>query len=183
MSEQLLSWIVAIVGLSGFFLAGRKVWWSWYVNIVCQVFWFLYALVSETPAFFATALVYTLVFTINAVKWTKEHNRHKNEVAQGLYRTKAVPIDARQFEGGMDNANIILDWLHFHDIPAWWKEPAQSFMNAENRYVKETPETIRILDRKGTVDLCPDEYVVLGSNNTVYIFQADAFETAYERVK
>lgn len=182
MNEQILSWIVAAIGLSGFFLAGRKVWWCWYVNIACQVFWFLYAWVSETPAFFATALFYTVVFTINAIKWTKEHFIRKSEASQGLYRTKSAPIDARYFEGGPDSANEILIWLRTHDIQAWWKESAQSFMNAENRYVKEMPETIRILDREGTVDLCPGEYVVLGSNNYIYILQAEAFESTYERV-
>jgi hypothetical protein len=45
------------------------------------------------------------------------------------------------------------------------------------------PETIRIMDRRGTLDLAIGEYVVLGSNETVYIFQAEAFESAYEKVE
>lgn len=182
MNEQVLSWIVAAVGLSGFFLAGRKVWWCWYVNIACQVFWFLYAWVSETPAFFATAAVYTVVFSINAYKWTTDHFTRKSEENNGLYRTKAVPIDARYFKGGIDSAEEILDWIIGYGFQAWWKEPASSFVNEDGRYVREMPETIRILDREGTLDLCPGEYVVLGSSNRIYIFQADAFESAYERV-
>lgn len=182
MNEQLLSWIVAIVGLSGFFLAGRKVWWCWYVNIACQVFWFLYAWVSETPAFFVAALVYTVVFIINAYKWTKEHFARKAEASQGLYRTKSVPVDARYFEGGTESAEEILEWLIGHGFEAWWKEPASSFVNVHGQYVRAMPETIRILDREGTLDLCPYEYVVLGSSNRIYIFKADAFESAYERV-
>lgn len=70
-SEQLLSWLVGAIGITGFFLAGRKVWWSWYVNIACQVFWVLYAIASSTPAFFVTAAFYTAVFSYNAWKWTK----------------------------------------------------------------------------------------------------------------
>lgn len=182
-NEQLLSWIVAAVGLSGFFLAGRKIWWSWYVNIACQVFWFMYAWVSETPAFFATAVFYTVVFTINAIKWTKEHIARKGEASQGLYRTKSVPIDARQFEGGFDSAGEVMSWLAEYDIESWWKEPAVSRLNEHGLYVKEQPETLRILDRQGTLDVSPGEYVVLGSNNAVYVFHAEAFESAYERVK
>lgn len=183
MNEQILSWIVAAVGLSGFFLAGRKVWWCWYVNIACQIFWFLYAWVSETPAFFFTALFYTVVFTINAYKWTKEHFERKSEANQGLYRTKAVPIDARYFSGGLESADEIIHWLFTHEIQAWWKEPAASRLNEHGLYIKEHPETLRVLDRKGTLDVSPGEYVVLGSSHTVYIFQAEAFESAYERVK
>lgn len=179
-NEQILSWIVAAVGLSGFFLAGRKVWWCWYVNIACQVFWFLYAWVSETPAFFATALFYTVIFTINAIKWTKDHFSNKSK--KGQYRTRSSPVDALHFEGGFDSATAIMDWLHSHDIQAWWKEPAASYVNENGRYLKAMPETIRILDREGTVDLCPGEYAVLGANDRVYIFHADAFESAYERV-
>jgi hypothetical protein len=74
-NAQILSWIVGAIGIGGFFLAGRKVWWCWYVNIACQVFWALYAIASETPAFFVTAGFYTVVFGWNAYKWTKEHRR------------------------------------------------------------------------------------------------------------
>jgi hypothetical protein len=182
MNEQVLSWVVATIGLSGFFLAGRKVWWSWYVNIACQVFWFMYAWVSETPAFFATAAVYTVVFSYNAYKWTKEHFARKSEANQGLYRTKAVPIDARYFSGGIECADAIIYWLAQHGHNAWWKEEASSFVNGDGRYVREMPETLRIFDREGTLDLGPGEYVVLGSSNRIYIFQKDAFESAYERV-
>lgn len=75
LNEQLLSWLVGAIGISGFFLAGRKVWWSWYVNIACQLFWVLYAIASSTPAFLVTAAFYTAVFSINAWKWTRD--RHK----------------------------------------------------------------------------------------------------------
>lgn len=69
---QILSWIVTVVGISGFFLAGKKVWWSWYVNLGCQAIWYAYAFVTLQPAFFASASFYTVVFGYNAWKWTKE---------------------------------------------------------------------------------------------------------------
>lgn len=86
-NEQLLSWLVGAIGITGFFLAGRKVWWSWYVNIICQVFWVLYAIVSSTPAFFVTAAFYTAVFSYNAWKWTK--GRHKVDPADSNLVTHA----------------------------------------------------------------------------------------------
>jgi hypothetical protein len=182
MNAQTLSWVVTAIGISGFLLAGRKVWWSWYVNIACQFIWAMYAFLSDTPAFYVASAFYFIVFSINAFKWTKEHLTRKGEAKLGLYRTKAVPIDARYFEGGFDAADEIIHWLAQNGYPSWWKEEAASRLNIHGLYVKEQPETIRILDREGTLDLCPGEYVVLGSSNRIYIFQSDAFESAYERV-
>ena len=73
MSNQLWSWILTIVGLTGFIFVGRKVWWAWYINIACQILWFAYAIVSEQYGFLVAALAYTVVFTRNAVSWTREH--------------------------------------------------------------------------------------------------------------
>jgi hypothetical protein len=66
------SWILTVVGLTGFVLAGRKVWWAWYINIACQGLWFTYALVTHQYGFIVASVAYTVVFTQNAVKWTRE---------------------------------------------------------------------------------------------------------------
>lgn len=67
------SWILGFVGLIGFWLAGRKVWWAWYVNIANQVLWTIYSLVTEQYGFLVATVFYFWVFTNNAIKWTKEH--------------------------------------------------------------------------------------------------------------
>jgi hypothetical protein len=178
-NEQTLSWIISILGMSGFLLAGRKVWWCWYINIACQLFWFMYAIASNTPAFFVTAMFYSGIFSVNAWNWTREH--FANKAQKGQYRTKSSPVDALYFKGGVENASEIMAWLGAREIQAWWKEPAESYVNSDGRYLKALPETIRILDREGTLDLCPGEYVVLGNNDRVYIYDGDAFESVYER--
>lgn len=66
------SWLLTAVGVTGFVLAGRKVWWAWYVNIGCQVLWVTYAVVTEQWGFIAASAVYTVVFTQNAIRWTRE---------------------------------------------------------------------------------------------------------------
>lgn len=63
---QILSWLVGAVGLTGFYFAGKKVWWSWYINLFCQILWFTYAIVTGQPAFLVTAAVYSVIFAINA---------------------------------------------------------------------------------------------------------------------
>jgi hypothetical protein len=74
-----MDWILTAVGLTGFILAGQKVWWAWYVNIACQVLWFWYAISTEQYGFIVASVVYTIVFTRNAIKWTRE--RHDNEAS------------------------------------------------------------------------------------------------------
>lgn len=72
-----MDYILTFVGLLGFVLAGRKVWWAWYVNIACQALWFAYGLIFKQYGFIVGAIFYTVVFTINARRWTKEHNDKK----------------------------------------------------------------------------------------------------------
>ncbi|UQS94746.1 PnuC-like nicotinamide riboside transporter [Arthrobacter phage Argan] len=90
--EQILSWVVGIIGITGFFLAGKRVWWCWYLNIFCQIMWVWYAFVSNTPAFFVTAGFYTVVFSINAWKWTKEHLTVKRMLEEEAERTNRIEL-------------------------------------------------------------------------------------------
>lgn len=67
------SYILTVVGLSGFWLAGKKVWWAWYINVAAQALWATYAVVTTQYGFLVGAAVYTVVFSRNAYKWTTEH--------------------------------------------------------------------------------------------------------------
>lgn len=44
--EQLFPYILMGVGIVGFELAGRRVWWAWYVNIANQGLWLAFALIT-----------------------------------------------------------------------------------------------------------------------------------------
>lgn len=67
------SYLLVAVGLLGFIVTGRKLWWGWYVNIGCQALWFTYAVLTHQWGFLLGAIVYTLVFSWNAWQWTREH--------------------------------------------------------------------------------------------------------------
>lgn len=71
--NQIWSWILSAVGLSGFFLAGKKVWWAWYVNIANQVLWTFYSFYTQQWGFLAGTAFYLWVFSRNAYLWTKEY--------------------------------------------------------------------------------------------------------------
>ncbi len=73
MDDWWWSWLLTVVGLTGFVLAVRKVWWAWYVNIGCQVLWLSYALATEQYGFIVAAAAYLFVSTQYAISWTREH--------------------------------------------------------------------------------------------------------------
>lgn len=66
------SWVLTAVGLTGFILAGQKIWWCWYVNIACQGLWLAYALTTDQFGFVVASVFYAVVFTRNAVAWTRD---------------------------------------------------------------------------------------------------------------
>ena len=72
MNNEYWSYILVIAGLIGFVITGQKIWWGWYINLGSQVLWFVYAIVTEQWGFLIGALAYTVIFLLNAYKWTRE---------------------------------------------------------------------------------------------------------------
>jgi len=62
------------VGIAGFELAGRRVWWAWYVNIANQGLWLAFALITGYWGFVVGTIFYTYQFGRNAIRWTKERH-------------------------------------------------------------------------------------------------------------
>lgn len=80
MNTQVLTWVLTFLGLLGFYLAGKKVWWCWYINIANQLVWILYSVTTKQWAFLVGTAFYMYVFTRNAYIWTKEHNKQEETV-------------------------------------------------------------------------------------------------------
>jgi len=72
--EQLFPYILMIVGIAGFELAGRRIWWAWYINIANQALWFIFAWITGYWGFLIGTFFYTYQFTRNAIKWTRERH-------------------------------------------------------------------------------------------------------------
>ena len=78
MNGQIWSWVLGLVGVAGFILAGRKVWWAWYVGIAGQLLWLAYSLVTQQWGFLIGVVAYTFVYVKNARAWTAEHLESKS---------------------------------------------------------------------------------------------------------
>lgn len=71
------SWVLTAVGVTGLYLAGRKVWWAWFVGLGAQVLWIAYALVTEQYGFIVAAFAYGWVYAVNGRKWVLERKEQK----------------------------------------------------------------------------------------------------------
>ncbi len=69
------SWALTLMGCTCFILAGRKVWWSWYVGLATQVLWAAYAVLTQQWGFLVGVPLYGATYVTNAVAWTREHRR------------------------------------------------------------------------------------------------------------
>jgi len=85
------SWLLSVVGVVGFILAGRKVWWAWWINVGCQVLWLAYSLLTQQWGFLFGVAIYSVAFTRNAVRWTREE-REKREHERALRAPDRPPV-------------------------------------------------------------------------------------------
>jgi hypothetical protein len=140
------NYIITAVGLAGFYLAGKKVWWCWYVNIFNQILWFTYGVITEQWGFVLGTFFYTFVFVKNAISWTKEHiatlppvtpqarfcplwfheRFHEGPASTSMkYMSLGfnLKIDTSQFEAGMKKAASQLSKIKLTDAtaaPGWY---------------------------------------------------------------
>lgn len=114
-----LATILSLVGVLGFRLAGKKVWWAWYVNIACQVLWVIFAISIEQYGLLIGVAFYTWVFGKNAYEWTMDHRDPMrgfdfNEVAtagidRGPHPEFNMGFHIRDSEVGEDDVRVITD--------------------------------------------------------------------------
>lgn len=66
------SWVLAAVGVTGLYLAGRRIWWAWLIGLAAQVLWIAYAIATAQYGFLVSATAYGAVYLRNAVLWRRE---------------------------------------------------------------------------------------------------------------
>ncbi len=67
------SWILTAVGVTGLYLAGKKVWWAWFVGLGAQALWLAYAVSTKQYGFLVSAVAYGWVYAKNGRAWMREH--------------------------------------------------------------------------------------------------------------
>ena len=56
------SWVLAVIGVSGIFLVGRKTIWGWAVLLTNEFLWIVYALTTKQYGFIFAAIAYGIVY-------------------------------------------------------------------------------------------------------------------------
>jgi uncharacterized membrane protein YjjB (DUF3815 family) len=70
--DQLWSWALAAVGISGVFLAGKRRKVGWAIGVGVQFLWMAYANVTHQWGFAASAIVYGSFYGLNWWRWYRE---------------------------------------------------------------------------------------------------------------
>jgi nicotinamide riboside transporter PnuC len=70
--NQLWSWALAAVGITGIWLAGRNNKLGWAIGLAAQVLWLAYAIATRQWGFIATALAYGAIYGRNWWKWREQ---------------------------------------------------------------------------------------------------------------
>lgn len=70
---------LAVIGILGIWLAGRKNRVGWAIGVGAQVLWIVYAVVTRQWGFIASALAYGSVYGLNWWRWSKARNAKAEE--------------------------------------------------------------------------------------------------------
>jgi nicotinamide riboside transporter PnuC len=73
-----LVWSVglAVIGIVGIWLAGRRNLWGWAIGLAAQVLWIVFALVTGQYGFIFSALAYGFVYARNWLRWRRDRDEH-----------------------------------------------------------------------------------------------------------
>jgi hypothetical protein len=70
--NQIWSWVLTAVGVSGLYLAGRRSWAGWAIGLGAQVLWLAYAIATRQWGFIVSAFAYGSVYATNVRRWRRE---------------------------------------------------------------------------------------------------------------
>jgi len=76
MDESTWTWILflfELVGVSGMWLVGKKLWYGWAIVLVHSIPWFIYSLSYGKPGFIAMSVMWWAVNFFNMNKWRREN--------------------------------------------------------------------------------------------------------------
>lgn len=66
------SWVLAVIGVTGIFLVGRKTIWGWLILCVNECLWIAYALATGQYGFIAMAVSYAAVYIKSFIHWKRD---------------------------------------------------------------------------------------------------------------
>lgn len=146
MTAQVLSYLFTFLGLVGFWLAGKKVWWCWYVNIANQILWMTFALITGYYALIIGSVFYFVVFCKNAVQWTKDHFADPEPAGHDINHPPVdfkVEFDSSQFQQVAQEVQNHLPEITFPTTMKMVKKKGQPLeLNGNPIFISSTPSRL-----------------------------------------
>lgn len=74
MSDLTWTWVLfamEIVGVTGMYFVGRRIWWGWLIVLLHTIPWFIYSIGHRKWGFVAMSLMWWTMHSYNMVKWRK----------------------------------------------------------------------------------------------------------------
>lgn len=72
MTNLVWSIALAVIGIIGMHIAGKKSQWGWFIGLSAQALWIIFAIVTLQYGFILSALAYGTVYGRNWWKWRVE---------------------------------------------------------------------------------------------------------------
>jgi hypothetical protein len=72
MAAQVWSWLLMSVGVTGMYLAGRKLWIGWAIGLGSQVLWLAYSIATRQWGFLVSCFIYGAVQLRNLIVWRRQ---------------------------------------------------------------------------------------------------------------
>lgn len=73
------SFVLTGLGVLTFWLAGRKIWWTWRLGLLNQALWLVYSLVTQQWGFLLGCVFYSAVYWDNNRRWIAERRAQDGE--------------------------------------------------------------------------------------------------------
>jgi hypothetical protein len=138
MTEQLWSWLLAVVGVLGIYFVGRKTIWGWLVLFINECLWIAYALVTKQYGFIFAALAYMAVYLRSYRAWRTDGDEVQEEIPNS-------PFDASE------RISLTVRKVYFvGEFSHWEGEIVYKDSHAEALYCEVTgPTSLGVLDKLG----------------------------------
>ncbi|WP_205528434.1 hypothetical protein [Desertimonas flava] len=88
--NQVWSWLLTVVGVTGLIFAGRRLWWAWLIGLGAQGLWLAYAIATRQWGVIVSAAAYGATYTVNARRWWRERQAPASEEEQLIAQWLAV---------------------------------------------------------------------------------------------
>lgn len=76
------SFILAVVGILGLWVAGSNRWYGWAIGLGAQLLWVIYALVSNQYGFLLSAFGYGFVYARNIITARKRERTSQKAISK-----------------------------------------------------------------------------------------------------